>query len=127
MRGLGYPMHAELAARARFAGEARIRGRLLSLGWYPGLIAGDGWVLGEVYDSSDEPELLSILDRYEGCAEDNPQPHEYRRVQRSVQLLSTEESIVAWTYEYCGAIAEQHLIPRGDFRAFVKGNSKSGD
>ena len=121
MRGLGYPMHEELAACATFVGEGTLSGRLFSLGWYPGVIAGDGAVLGEVYDAADAEEgLLSLLDVYEGCAPSDPQPHEYRRIQRPVQLTESNDTVLAWVYEYQGSIDGRQLIPNGDFRAFTK-------
>ena len=46
---------ARIAPAARFAGMARIRGRLYDLGAYPALLpdAGAGWVAGELYTIPD--------------------------------------------------------------------------
>ena len=65
MRGsVRYRVHA---ARSTFLGEGSVRGRLVDLGSYPGLIAGAGRVRGEIY-RLDGPELLPVLDREEVAA-----------------------------------------------------------
>jgi gamma-glutamylcyclotransferase (GGCT)/AIG2-like uncharacterized protein YtfP len=45
-----------------------IRGQLVDLGPFPGLIAGDGWVRGEVWEirAADLPATLETLDAIEG-------------------------------------------------------------
>src|SRR5688572_8924061 len=61
----GYPLHRVLARGAAFVGEGHVRGTLLDLGRYPGLVAGSGRVAGELY-RLERPELLPVLDREEG-------------------------------------------------------------
>lgn len=47
---------------------AIVRGRLLDLGAYPGLIEGDEWVLGELWTLAENhmPRTLAVLDEVEG-------------------------------------------------------------
>lgn len=47
---------------------AMVRGRLLDLGAYPGLIEGDEWVLGELWTLAEGhvPRTLAVLDQVEG-------------------------------------------------------------
>src|SRR5207247_2132885 len=61
----GYALHPVLARGATFVEQGRMRGRLLDLGRYPGLIDGRGTVRGELY-RIDAPEVLPALDREEG-------------------------------------------------------------
>ena len=44
----GYALHGVLARGATWLAEGSVRGRLLDLGAYPGLVAGPGRVRGEV-------------------------------------------------------------------------------
>jgi len=89
-----------LARRARFLGDATVRGKLYDLGDYPGLIYPEnGRVLGEVY-AIDRPYWRSVigrLDEYEGCTSSDPEPHEYRREIVRAQLTSGE-ALPAWAY-----------------------------
>src|SRR5262247_268566 len=62
----GYPLHRVLARGAAYLGPGNIRGALLDLGAYPGLVEGRGAVTGEVYRLDASPELLPALDREEG-------------------------------------------------------------
>jgi len=54
-----------LARRTRHLGPCRIAGRIVDLGGYPGLIAGEGAVAGDLLLPTD-PALLAELDAYEG-------------------------------------------------------------
>ena len=54
----GYRLHRVLARGATYLTEGHVRGALLDLGRYPGLVDGRGRVRGEVY-RLDDPELLA--------------------------------------------------------------------
>jgi len=115
--GAGTRMEAELVRGARAAGRGWLPGRLYDLGAYPGYVPGaedDGRVLGEVWTLTAPETLLPLLDRYEGCTEDDPEPHEYRRVVQTVQMAdgSTRE---AWVYVYNRPPAGLRPIPGGDY------------
>jgi hypothetical protein len=91
-------MARELAARARFVGEGKTRGRLIDLGPYPGLLEATGagkWVRGEVFELPESGFLVAELDRYEGC------PWLYERVLAQV-ILEDEQVVSAWLYRYRG-------------------------
>lgn len=87
-------LHARMLRRnSTLAGPGRIRGRLLKLGRYPGLItgiAGTRWVDGEVYHLSDPDRLLRTLDAYEGP--------EFSRKRRKVEVGDRIRH--CWVYLY---------------------------
>ena len=104
---------------ATYLGPARTGGRLYDLGRYPGLVPSDAQgasVRGEVHLLADPARALADLDRYEGCAPDDRQPHEYERVEREV-LLDSGDVVTAWLYAYARPIDAAHEIPSGDWLA----------
>lgn len=105
----GYALHPVLARGATFLGEARVRGRLLDLGRYPGLVDGAGTVRGELY-RIDGPELLAAIDREEG--------YNFERRRATVTLVAGGRRR-AWLYRYRGPRALATPIPDGDYRRRV--------
>jgi gamma-glutamylcyclotransferase (GGCT)/AIG2-like uncharacterized protein YtfP len=102
----GYALHAVLARGATLLATGSVRGRLLDLGSYPGLIDGAGRVQGEVY-RLDDPELLPLLDREEG----------YNFVRRrGMATLAGGRRARVWLYRYRGTRARATPIPDGDYR-----------
>lgn len=97
--------------------NATTRGCLYKIDWYPGLVASenpDDVVKGELYKIKDESKLFSHLDKYEGCSEDFPDPHEYQRVKRLVQT-ENQNKVMAWVYLYNREIDEALRISSGDY------------
>jgi gamma-glutamylcyclotransferase (GGCT)/AIG2-like uncharacterized protein YtfP len=102
----GYPLHGVLDRGASLLTTGSVRGRLLDLGRYPGLIAGGGRVNGEVY-RLDDPELLPVLDREEG----------YNFVRRrGIVTLAGGRRARVWLYRYRGPRKRATPIPDGDYR-----------
>ncbi len=105
MRGFG--LHPLLIRGATLVGEGTVRGRLLSLGRYPGLVEGAHRVTGELY-RIDDAELLPAVDREEG----------YNFVRsRAAVTLSDGRRARAWIYRYRGPRERAVLIPAGDWRS----------
>jgi gamma-glutamylcyclotransferase (GGCT)/AIG2-like uncharacterized protein YtfP len=103
----GEALHPVLRAVARFEGEGRTRGTLVSFGDWPGLLDGAGWVRGEVH-VLDDPGLLPVVDREE---------EEYNFVRRRADVtLLDGRRVRAWVYRYSGPRASRTLIPGGDWR-----------
>ena len=102
----GYGLHDVLAPGATLLTTGHVRGRLLDLGGYPGLIAGGGRVSGEVYRLEDA-ELLPVLDREEG--------YNFVRRRESVTLAGGRRAR-AWLYRYRGPRERAWPIPDGDYR-----------
>lgn len=118
-RSAGHPMHALLRETASPLGPARVRGVLVRVASYPGLVLDGraGWVQGELYRLRD-PAVLEPLDAYEGAGPLDPEPREYRRVRARVQRQGgrvDEREQEAWVYEYARPIAGLPIIASGDF------------
>ena len=102
----GYGLHQLLAPGAKLLGAGSVRGTLLDLGDFPGLVDGAGRVIGEVYQL-DAPELLAVLDRAEGYNFDR---------RRATVTLTTGRRARAWIYRYRGRRDRAVPIPDGDYR-----------
>ena len=93
-----------------------VRGALLDLGAYPGLILGDDWILGELWTIAAEhiPRTLEVLDQVEGY---DPRTDRglYLRRPISVWPLGSpmdppqDSPTQAYTYR----IADEHRIAHG--------------
>lgn len=121
-KACAHEMHRRLERAARCIGNATVRGALYDLGSYPGLvISGDDVdvVKGEVYELVPDraQATLSDLDRYEGCAAADPEPHEYRRETVRVRLVEGTE-LAAVTYVLNRSHARLTRIPGGDYLAW---------
>ena len=108
----GYALH-RLLTSARFVAPGHVRGDLLNLGSYPGLVDGRGTVRGELY-RLDDPELLRAIDRAEG--------YNFERRLRFVTLADGHRRR-AWLYEYHGPRGRAVPIPDGDYRRAIPGKT----
>ena len=102
---------------ARFVGYARIMGRMYSVGEYPGLVPSRErgyWVHGEVYALENPPKTLALLDDYEGCGPEDPEPHEFERAEHTAVLESGVEDNV-WVYVYRSSASDRQEILSGDY------------
>lgn len=75
--------------------------RMLDMGPYPALVQGEATVAGEIYRI--RPEMLPMLDAYEGC------PGDYRR-----ERIDTEFGM-AWVYLWDRVAPTAAAIPGGDW------------
>lgn len=106
--------HQRYLRGARWLGEGRVRGQLLLVSYYPGLLLNDaGWVRGEVYELTDWAQLQA-LDIYEECQQPARASDEYRRESIAVELANGEE-LHAWAYLYQRDPAGLAVIASGDF------------
>ncbi|MFM1903826.1 MAG: hypothetical protein RLZZ440_1726 [Planctomycetota bacterium] len=91
-------------------GPATVRGSLHDLGGYPGFVAGDGIVHGELL-AVDSAARLSEIDAYEECG--GPAPLYVREL---VLATRPDGSLVeAWVYRFIRPVAGAPLIPGGDY------------
>jgi gamma-glutamylcyclotransferase (GGCT)/AIG2-like uncharacterized protein YtfP len=106
-----------LGSGVRQIGFARMRGRLVDLGDYPGLVPPknpEDWVRGEVYVLAQPADTLRRLDEYEGCAEPAARSAGFRRLMGEAELDSGRTTW-AWVYAYEGKILRARLIASGDY------------
>jgi gamma-glutamylcyclotransferase (GGCT)/AIG2-like uncharacterized protein YtfP len=111
----GHPMGTRLQREARLIGSGTVRGRLYSLGRYPGLVQTDGaarLVHGEVYALKMPAVSLKWLDAYEGIVPDRPEESPYERVVRRVRL-NTGQTVDAWVYLYRNSVRLQPEVADG--------------
>ena len=95
--------------------DCKIRGKLINLqgGRYPGLISGDGSVVGEIHHTpdientlKDENDGLDMIEGFNGYGEKDPL---FRRI------LTYSNYIPCWTYVYAGSPDDGPVIESGDW------------
>lgn len=91
--------------------DCKIRGRLIDLpGGYPGLISGDGSVVGEIHHTPKIQNVLKILDNdvedFKGYGEDGSLFH---------RVLTYSNDIPCWAYVYAGSPDDGPIIESGDW------------
>jgi gamma-glutamylcyclotransferase (GGCT)/AIG2-like uncharacterized protein YtfP len=103
-RGSRSPFAALLEARARYIGNAWLRGRLYRLGHFPGAVpdpASKTKIWGNVYFLRD-PMLIAAIDQYEGCGANERAVPLFRREAVRVVLLASGKELDAWIYRFTG-------------------------
>ena len=107
--------HQTYLANAEFICNAKVRGRLYRVSYYPALVLDDSadWVLGEVY-LLPSANLLQLLDIYEECTYPSQPEQEYQRKKVDV-VTQAGKLISAWIYSYQHPIAGLEEIASGDF------------
>jgi gamma-glutamylcyclotransferase (GGCT)/AIG2-like uncharacterized protein YtfP len=108
-----------LGPDARLLGFARARGRLFSIGRYPGFVPAsepDAWVHGQLFVLANPSEAFTRLDVHEGCSPEDPHPHEFERVQLQV-IADSGDCQHVWTYVYKGSTQNKRIIASGDYSA----------
>jgi gamma-glutamylcyclotransferase (GGCT)/AIG2-like uncharacterized protein YtfP len=99
-----------LGAALDFVSAERIPGVLYDLGDFPGLVAGDGSVRGELYRVRD-PGVWRQLDEYEEYYPQRPERSLF--VRRLVQLAN---GVDAWVYFYNRPVIGHRRIASGEWR-----------
>ena len=105
----------ELASRTKFECRCLIPGRLVDVGDYPGLVAGDGVVEGELLRVT-QGSVLAELDSFEGY--DPQTPGEGRFDRRLIRLR--EPAVDAWVYVYAQETAGLPTVPDGDWKRYFQ-------
>ena len=102
---------------AEHLGPATVSGRLVDVGRYPGLLHGEGVVVGEVYRVSDAQ--LARLDQVEDMVPGHRAASQYWREQVMVQDGALAGQPV-WTYVYNRPVDDLTPIPHGDYRRYIR-------
>ena len=90
--------------------DCKIRGSLIDLrGGFPGLINGDGWVVGEIHHTPKIQNALKKLDMIEGFKGYGEDGSFFHRV------LTYSNDIPCWTYVYAGSTDDGPVIESGDW------------
>ena len=115
---LGKEQRARLQVEAEVVGPAHVTGQMILMGDYPGLIEGDGRVLGVIYQLKTPSDTLAWLDAYEGVR--GQSSDEYQRVAREAQG-NTGASVSVWFYLLKGfRIPNRHdIIHGGDWSTVI--------
>jgi len=105
----GHPLHNYLRGLSDFLGKASMGGIKVDLGEYSGLLPSrdpNERVAGELYRIHDgaSEKLFEVLDAYEGCGKDDPEPHEFFRHSQDVTFEDDQKQkiVEAWVYLYAG-------------------------
>ncbi|RZU98749.1 gamma-glutamylcyclotransferase family protein [Spiribacter vilamensis] len=106
---------AKLLGNARSLGEATTQGWLYDLGGYPGLVAGDGIVHGEVCEVDDA--RLPEIDAFEQYDPADPAGSLYVRDVFTARQAETGEALSVQAYRYNRQPLAEGWIPSGDYRS----------
>ena len=112
----GLRLEAEMQG-ARFLGAAQVAGRLVDVGRYPGFLAGEGLVTGEVYKVDDAH--LVRLDGVEGVAPGDRAASQYWREEVTVTSGPLQGQQVQ-TYVYNRPVDGCAPIAHGDYRRYLR-------
>ena len=93
--GFALPDAPDVGSALLDRGNCRIPGQLYDLGEYPGLVPGEGSVVGDLFEVRDL-SVFRLLDRYERYDALHPKDSLYLR--RVVRLLQPQ--VDAWVYLY---------------------------
>lgn len=96
-----------------YVGPCKLTGSLYDLGEYPGLVPGPGEVMGQIFQLQD-PNTLTLLDRYEGCIPGEPSSLFVRR-----RIETIEYPAGYWVYLYNGSVGSRPPIQSGDWIGYL--------
>jgi gamma-glutamylcyclotransferase (GGCT)/AIG2-like uncharacterized protein YtfP len=113
LRSLPQQRRLGFAKGLKLVGPCTIPGALYDLGRYPGLVAGEGRVRGELYRLRDAM-TLARLDRFEGVALD---PALFRRIRIRLIQPATE----AWVYCYARPVLGRPRVRSGCWLEHARG------
>ncbi|MFP4520257.1 MAG: gamma-glutamylcyclotransferase [Oceanicaulis sp.] len=100
-----------LAHAFRDAGPCVLKGELFDLGRYPGLVQGEGRVIGELFEVLD-PSVMARLDAWEDYWPDDPARSRYERRQTA---LIEPAGRNAWVYVWALGLQGATRIESGDW------------
>jgi gamma-glutamylcyclotransferase (GGCT)/AIG2-like uncharacterized protein YtfP len=122
MRPFNRPGRRRIDSHLVFRGNGWMTAALFDLGIYPAAVpAGseDGRVRGEVYEMTDAPSVLAVLDEIEGYSAADPGTSLYIRLITPV-ILDDGYVVEAWAYFYNAPLGRAERIASGDYLEYLK-------
>ena len=110
---------------ATFTSEGFMAGELYDLGMYPGAVynaSSPNKVYGHIFQLKNPTTVLQVLDQYEGCPPDRPQPTEY--IRKQVPIFWENEKKDCWVYVFNLPTAKKKRIESGNYLSFLKNNER---
>lgn len=113
-RGSDHANAARLARESEWLGTATLTGTLYRVSWHPALVlAGADSITGDLLRLTNPAATLPWLDEFEGCAPDDPQPHDYRR--ESTTVMTANGAAMAMVYVWNLPLDGLERIAGGDW------------
>ncbi len=113
LSGLDY---AWMLEDADFLGLGIIEGVMFNVSWFPAVVAGDGYVIGELYRINDYH--VRALDDFEGYHEHQEEESLFIRREVEVRLFADGYHVRAFCYLYNSDTGAER-IPCGDYRRYL--------
>jgi gamma-glutamylcyclotransferase (GGCT)/AIG2-like uncharacterized protein YtfP len=111
---------AAVVRQLRPIGSAYVHGRLYDLGEYPGAIldsSSNTKIRGEVFEITDEQDVLASLDSYEEFNPDDLEGSLFIRAKSPV-TLSDGRKLECWVYVYNRNPGAAPLVVSGDYKKY---------
>jgi gamma-glutamylcyclotransferase (GGCT)/AIG2-like uncharacterized protein YtfP len=110
------PGRQRITPKLTYVGRGSIRAALFDLGIYPAAVPAedDSTVRGEVYETSDAPSVLAVLDEIEGFRPNEPDRSLYTRLLTDV-VMDDASARKAWVYFYNAPLGRAQRIESGDY------------
>jgi gamma-glutamylcyclotransferase (GGCT)/AIG2-like uncharacterized protein YtfP len=108
------PAHMNaICSRMECIGEGTVRGLLYDLEHYPGVVEGEGIVVGVVVRVPHD--AWPTMDAYEGCPGPGGGEGLFRRIMTRATLNEGRE-LDCWLYVYSRAVRGRRIVLTGDWR-----------
>ncbi|MGR3809414.1 gamma-glutamylcyclotransferase family protein [Jiulongibacter sp. NS-SX5] len=102
-----------LQKNANYLGEAKTKGDLYKIDYYPGLILSENWVYGELFELNDPSYAFHYLDQYEDFNPAKPEKSLYLR--EKMEVLINDAVELAWVYIFNRPYKHFEKYPQGRF------------
>lgn len=111
-----------LSQHSRLIGTGYMIGKLYEVSGYPGAIQTATLhekIYGSIFQLYETARLFPILDQYEECGKDAPQPHMYKR--KKVKTFTNHgQKMDAWAYIYNLDVSALSQIKSGNYLQYRK-------
>jgi len=119
MRIHGAQQLAGTTDKLRLIGPCKIPGLLYDLGEFPGLLPGNGEVVGELYEL-EHPDALRLLDDYEAFYPNNSRRSLFIRQ----RMRLAEPAIECWVYFYNQPLTGHTKVANGNWTDYLRRHNR---